>query len=74
MFQFDALLSAVAGKTVYKEIWEEYTQEISSCCECGMYSAIYNKIATKDDWTNKSSRAPEVKSCLIGMTNFQFRP
>lgn len=47
-FRFDAVLSALSGKTVYKEVWEDYTQEIRSCCECGMYSSIYNKIATSD--------------------------
>lgn len=44
-FQFDPFLSATTGKTVFKEVWEEYTQEIRSCCECGMFSSIYNKIA-----------------------------
>lgn len=48
MFEFDASLSAMTGKTVYIEVWEEYTQEIRSCCECGMYSPIYKKIATGD--------------------------
>ena len=48
-FQFDPFLSATSGKTVYKEIWEEYTQEIRSCCECGMFSSIYNKIASSSD-------------------------
>lgn len=48
-FQFDPFLSSLTGKTVYKEIWVEYTQEIRSCCECQMYPAVYNKIATRDD-------------------------
>ena len=48
-FEFDPFLSSVTGKTVYKEIWIEYTQEIRSCCECQMYTPVYSKIATSDD-------------------------
>ena len=28
---------------------EEYTQEIRSCCECGMFSPIYKKIVYESD-------------------------
>lgn len=49
MFRFDAFESASTGKTIYKEVWEQYTQEIRSCCQCGMDSAIFNKIASGDD-------------------------
>lgn len=48
-FEFDPSLSSLTGKTVYKEVWIEYTQEIRSCCECQMYTPIYSKIATSDD-------------------------
>ncbi|XP_078357611.1 uncharacterized protein LOC144642517 [Oculina patagonica] len=48
-FEFDPSLSSLTGKTVYKEVWIEYTQEIRSCCECQMYTPIYSKIASSDD-------------------------
>lgn len=48
-FELDNQLSAIAGKTVYKEVWESYTQEIRSCCECEMYPVIYHWIVSKVD-------------------------
>lgn len=48
-FEFDPALSSLTGKTVYKEVWIEYTQEIRSCCECQIYTPIYNEIATRDN-------------------------
>jgi len=48
-FQFDASLSSLTGKTVYKEVWIEYTQEIRSCCECQMYTFLYSEISSRDD-------------------------
>lgn len=47
-FVEDKLLSVVVGKTVYKEVWESYTQELRSCCECEMYPWVYDRIASKD--------------------------
>lgn len=47
-FVEDKQLSIVAGKTVYKEVWESYAQELRSCCECEMYPWVYNRIASKD--------------------------
>lgn len=32
-----------------KGICEEYTQEIRSCCECGMFSPIHKKIVCETD-------------------------
>lgn len=48
-FQFDASLSSLSGKTVYKEVWIDYTQEIRSCCECQMYPFLYSEISARDD-------------------------
>lgn len=48
-FELDGQLSALMGKTVYREVWESYTQEIRSCCECQMYPFIYHVIASRDD-------------------------
>ena len=48
-FQFDASLSSLTGKTVYKEVWTDYTQEIRSCCECQMYTFLYSEISSRDD-------------------------
>ena len=48
-FQFDASLSSLTGKTVYKEVWIDYTQEIRSCCECQMYTFLYSEISSRDD-------------------------
>lgn len=48
-FEFDASLSSLTGKTVYKEVWIDYTQEIRSCCECQMYTFLYSEISSKDD-------------------------
>lgn len=47
-FVEDKLLSAIEGRTVYKEVWESYTQELRSCCECEMYPGVYRRIASKD--------------------------
>lgn len=47
-FERDSQLSTLTGKTVYKEVWEQYTQEIRSCCECQMYPYIYRAIASRD--------------------------
>ena len=47
-FVEDKLLSIVVGKTVYKEVWESYAQELRSCCECEMYPWVYDRIASKD--------------------------
>lgn len=48
-FELDTELTLLAGKTVYKEVWELYTQGIRSCCECEMYPSIYHAIASRDD-------------------------
>ena len=48
-FELDRQLSTLSGKTVYSEVWEQYTQEIRSCCECQMYPSIYHAIASRDD-------------------------
>ncbi|XP_020603646.1 uncharacterized protein LOC110042621 [Orbicella faveolata] len=48
-FELDRQLSTLTGKTVYSEVWEQYTQEIRSCCECQMYPYIYHEIASRDD-------------------------
>jgi len=48
-FELDSRLSIRTGKTVYREVWEQYTQEIRSCCECQMYPYIYRDIASRDD-------------------------
>ncbi|KAJ7378843.1 hypothetical protein OS493_020442 [Desmophyllum pertusum] len=47
-FELDSQLSSLTGKTVYKEVWEPYTQQIRSCCECEMYPFIYHVIASRD--------------------------
>ena len=46
-FQIDTLLSQLTGKTIYKEVWVPYTQEIRSCCECRVYSFVYQSFATR---------------------------
>lgn len=46
-FEQDHQLSNIAGKDVYKEVWEPYTQEIRSCCECEMFPSIYHMITSK---------------------------
>ena len=48
-FELDSRLSTLTGKIVYREVWEQYTQEIRSCCECQMYPYIYREIASRDD-------------------------
>ena len=48
-FEKDHQLSNIAGKDVYREVWEPYTQEIRSCCECEMFPSIYHMIASRDD-------------------------
>ena len=48
-FELDSRLSTLTGRTVYREVWEQYTQEIRSCCECQMYPFIYQVIASRDD-------------------------
>lgn len=48
-FQFDPSLSSLTGKTVYKEVWIDYTQEIRSCCECQMYTPLFSEISARDD-------------------------
>ena len=48
-FEHDIQLSIQTGKTVYRQVWQKYTQEIKSCCECQMYSHIYHLIASRDD-------------------------
>ena len=48
-FELDSQLSTFTGKAVYREVWEQYTQEIRSCCECQMYPHIYHVIASRDD-------------------------
>ena len=48
-FELDSQLSSLTGRTVYREVWEQYTQEIRSCCECQMYPFIYRVIASRDD-------------------------
>lgn len=44
-----SFLIAGTGKTVNIGICEEYTQEIRSCCECGMFSPIRKKIVCETD-------------------------
>ena len=46
-YELDDKLSNIAGKTVYSEVWEQYTQSIRSCCECQMYPFIYRAIASR---------------------------
>ena len=48
-FELDSQLSIFTGKTVYSEVWKQYTQEIRSCCECQMYPYIYHVIASRGD-------------------------
>ena len=48
-FELDSQQSTITGKTVFREVWEQYTQEIRSCCECQMYPYIYHAIASRDD-------------------------
>ena len=40
-FERDDKLSQLLGITIYKEMWEEYTQEIRSCCECQVFLYKY---------------------------------
>lgn len=54
-FEQDDRLSNLAGKTVYREVWESYTQPIRSCCECEMYPFIYHVIASRDDGDGNES-------------------
>ena len=47
-YKRDDQLSNIAGKDVYREVWESYTQEIRSCCECEMFPFIYHMITSRD--------------------------
>ena len=46
-FEKDAAKSLVRGIEVYKEVWEEYTQIIRSCCECTVFPSVLNSFASK---------------------------
>ena len=46
-FELDIQMTHFAGKPVYKEVWDFYTQEIRSCCECEMYPDVYRAIASR---------------------------
>ena len=47
-FAPDIKMTNFAGKPVYKEVWDLYTQEIRSCCECEMYPHIYRAIKSRN--------------------------
>lgn len=47
-FAPDIKMTNFAGKPVYKEVWDFYTQEIRSCCECEMYPHIYRAIKSRN--------------------------